>query len=194
MKKVIIASFGLLATVMMLATTAQAQSDQATTDEYGTKEILRSSAVNGERRVPFYAIAREDVTARALKSFHKFFTNYTNLQWYRYGKSYLATLNEGPMDTKALFTKNGSMLYTLSFGQEKDLPADVRKMIKGNYVDYTIGRVLKVTSDHQTVWVVNLQDREHIVIVKANDLAFEEMERYPISTLKSRKGRVIIPQ
>jgi hypothetical protein len=118
------------------------------------------------------------VNASINKTFEQFFKNVSHLRWYQVGKNFLAKFIQNDQENRALFTKNGYLVYHISYGAEKHLPSEVRKLIKSSYFDYSIETILKVFQDNRTVWVVNLVDDKNWVIVKVEDGEMEEVKTY----------------
>ena len=117
------------------------------------------------------------VPSKVVRSFQLSFKNITP-EWYALGKNYLVKFTMDGQPGHAVFGKNGFMLYSICRGSEKDLPTDVRRLVKSNYIEYTITRVTKARSNDRTGWIVNLQDDKSLVIVKVVDREMEELEHY----------------
>src|SRR5688572_33493839 len=66
------------------------------------------------------------VSAKLNKSFNLFFKDATNLRWYEINKKFLVKFIQNDQENRALFTKNGQMIYHICYGTEKFLPFDVR--------------------------------------------------------------------
>jgi hypothetical protein len=79
---------------------------------------------------------------------------------------------------KALFQKNGSIVYHLTYGYEKNLPEDVRKLVKGNYVEYEILNAINVEQDNRNIWVINVQNDKKLVVVRVEGGQLEEVYNY----------------
>jgi len=144
------------------------------------------------------AIPVNEVSPKALRSFDKSFKDITAPQWYALDKrSYLATFtSKDGRSSRALFGKNGYMYYTIHFGNEKSLPKEERRLVKSNYVDYTIGRVSEVSADGQKAWIVNLQDDNDLVVARVTNGAIDELAHYQthLKERKHKKSKVIIPE
>jgi hypothetical protein len=95
--------------------------------------------------------------------FEKAYKNAENIQWFHNGNGYLAMFDLGGMKAHASFSKNGYWYYDARFGTETDLPPSVRKQVKWNYVDYTIGKATEVNVAGQKAWVVNVSDINNLV-------------------------------
>ena len=117
------------------------------------------------------------VSAKVNKAFGHFFKNATHLRWYEIDKKFLVKFIQNDQENRALFTKTGQLVYHISYGTEQHLPADVRHLIKSNYYDQSITRVLKVNQDSRNIWVVSLEDAKDYVMVRVEDMELEETQR-----------------
>jgi hypothetical protein len=135
------------------------------------------------------------VNTKVARLFEKAYKNAENIQWFHNGNGYLAMFDLGGMKAHASFGKNGYWYYDARFGTETDLPPSVRKQVKSNYVDYTIGKATEVNVGGQKAWVVNVSDINNLVLVRIMDGALEELARYETHTKEpNRKARIVVPQ
>lgn len=119
-----------------------------------------------------------NVNEKISKSFAKQFKDAENARWFIVNKNFLVKFITGDQSNNALFTKNGTMIYHISYGVEKHLPADLRRTVKSNYVDFEIPRVIKVTEANREIYVVNVEDKSNLILVRIEDGAMEEVGRY----------------
>jgi len=117
------------------------------------------------------------ISARVNKAFSQFFQNASNLRWYEIDKKFLVKFIQNDQENRALFTKNGQMIYHISYGTEKHLPFEVRKLVKSTYYDQSITRVLKVNQDKRNIWVVSMEDAKDHIMVRVEDMELEETQR-----------------
>jgi hypothetical protein len=127
---------------------------------------------------PVTVTAKTDVTKAVTKSFEESFKDATNTQWYKLNKKYMADFMMKDQQNRALFQKNGAIIYHLTYGFEKDLPDDVRKLVKSNYVDYNITRAINVQQENRNIWVINMEDSKKIILVRVEEGALEEVGNY----------------
>ncbi len=118
-----------------------------------------------------------NVSARVNKSFNQYFKGASYQRWYQLDKNFLVKFIQNEQENRALFTKNGSLIYHISYGTEKHLPANVRGLVKSNYYDQNITRVLKVNQDKRNIWVISMEDAKDIVMVRVEDMELEETQR-----------------
>ena len=121
--------------------------------------------------------ATTNVSAKVEKAFSKRFPRSSNMRWYQMDKNYLVKFIQDDQENKALFTKGGSLVYQIKYGEEKNLPTDVRSMIKSTYFDQSITRVLQVNQDRRNIWVVSMEDPKNYIWVRVEDNEMEETQR-----------------
>ena len=118
------------------------------------------------------------VSSKVLNTFAGMFKNAVDVRWYEVDQKFLAKFKQNGRETNALFDTKGTMLYTISYGNEKHLPADVRRLVRSNYFDYEVIYTAEVNSLAKIAWVVKLEDSNSIIIVKIFDGEMEETENY----------------
>jgi hypothetical protein len=79
---------------------------------------------------------------------------------------------------RALFEKNGALVYHISFGFEDNLPGDVKQLVQDNYGDYYIKRAINVEQGDRNIWVINMENNKKLVIVRVEDGSLEEVGNY----------------
>lgn len=118
------------------------------------------------------------VNAKLAKSFTAEFKDAVGIKWYKLNKNYLATFISGDMDNHALYRKNGFLIYNIGYGKEKNLPKEVRALVKSKYYDYKITSILKVNQDNREVWIVNMQGDKKLIIARVEDGVMDEYHSY----------------
>ena len=114
---------------------------------------------------------------RIWKGFSSYFSYAENPRWYTANKNYLVKYMIYDEQNRALFTKKGNLIYNISYGYEKSLPEELRKLIKSAYYDYDITRAIKITEGGREIWVVNLETTETLILVRVEDEEMEEVQK-----------------
>ena len=112
------------------------------------------------------------------KAFRKAFPGAQNMTWYEMNKNYLVKFIENDMKHHVLFTKNGIITYDISFGTEKDLPADMHAKIRDSYNEYNIYKVTNIKQDGRNIWVINLENMKHFSLVRLEEEEMEEVQKF----------------
>lgn len=117
------------------------------------------------------------ISAKINKAFNQFFAGATNLRWYEIDKKFLVKFIMNDQENRALFTKNGQLVYHITYGTEGFLPKDVRHLVKTKYYDQKITRVLKVNQNDRNIWVISMEDAKDIIMARVEDMELEETQR-----------------
>ena len=172
MKQFIISRLSNLLAYFLLGNMAIAQQANGPRDYNDNTEIF-ANVFNANTAAPVPVVSE-----KALKSFQSSFKNYAGANWYQVGKHFLATFEADGKKQKALFTKNGAMIYSIAYGFEKDLPAELRKQIKSNYFDQTIGMAIEVNENNRTIWVVRIEDEKTTTTLRLENGEMEEVQKF----------------
>ena len=172
MKQFIISRLSNLFAYFLLGNLAYAQQASGPRDYNDNTEIF-ANVFNANTAAPVPVVSE-----KALQSFSKSFKNHVSANWYQVGKHFLATFEENGKKQKALFNKNGAMIYSIAYGFEKDLPADLRKQIKSNYYDQSISMAIEVNENNRTIWVVRLEDETTTTTVRLENGEMEEVQKF----------------
>jgi hypothetical protein len=127
------------------------------------------------------------VYENVLTEFQKHFANAENVRWYNIDRDYLAKFTIGSMEHRALLNRRGNLLYKISYGKEKHLPANIRKSIKSNYVEFLITAATLVEEANRNIWVINLEDNTHYVTIRVEDSEIEEIRKYDRADLPEKQ-------
>lgn len=127
---------------------------------------------------PVTVTTTSNVNKAVSKSFQSAFKDATNTQWYKVNRNYLATFITNDQKNRALFQKNGYLIYHITYGKENNMPDDVRKLVKSNYVDYNITSAINVQESGRNIWVVNLETDKKLILARVEDGALEEVGNY----------------
>jgi hypothetical protein len=119
-----------------------------------------------------------NINAKVLNAFNKSFEPVSNLNWSKVGKNFLAVFTADGKTKRAMFTKKGGLVYSISYGNEKDLSPENRKLVKSTYFDYSITSAIEVKEDNRIVWIVRLEDADKMIIVRLENGEMEEMKHY----------------
>jgi hypothetical protein len=71
--------------------------------------------------------------------------------------------------TRVFFDKKGHARYTIAYYGEKELPADVRAIVKPVYYDYQILSVEEVKLNGKSIYLIDLQDSSTLKTVRVAD-------------------------
>lgn len=95
---------------------------------------------------------------RAAREFSKRHGEGRNETWYKLPAGYLAEFKEGSIQDKAVFDRTGGWLYSIREYSEKELPGEVRGLVKSTYYDFSITWVKEVSQYQALTYVVHIEN------------------------------------
>jgi len=129
--------------------------------------------------LPTVTVTSETIVNKEIdRAFKKAFPNAQLLDWYEMNKMFLVKFIQNDMKHHALFTQKGYLKYDMSFGNEKNLSDKIRNEIQNAYNEYNISYVTNVKEAGRNIWVVNLENLKHLVLVRYENGELEETYRY----------------
>ncbi len=142
--------------------------------------IAITSGVYAQEQIlpPVTVTTTSNVNNAVSKSFQSTFKDATKTQWYKVDRDYLASFMANDQKNHALFTKKGYLIYHITYGQEKNMPDDIRKIVKTSYLDYNITSAINVKEAGRDIWVVNLETDKKLILARVEDGELEEVGNY----------------
>lgn len=113
-----------------------------------------------------------------LDEFDKQFIGAENVSWEKVQDNYLAKFSLGDIKKRVLLNPKGKLVYEITYGTEKHLPAHLRKYFKRRYVESTITSVIFVEEAGRSICVVNMEDDSRYIIVRVENDEIEEVGNY----------------
>ena len=110
----------------------------------------------------------KDIHVRALKDFQVRFNDAINVVWYTYGDGFMSYFKKDGYGDRAFYNNKGRWQYSVIFYGEDQLPEDVRAAVKSSYFDLAISIVEEVQTNDGKVYIVYLEDKSNIRILKAS--------------------------
>jgi hypothetical protein len=150
MKKLIIPFLlsGLILTIGVKTASAQIQ----------LKEVTISSAPT-----------KATVSKQVSDSFASLFKGAEEPKWFEADKNYVVDFILNNQVNKAEFTRKGHLVYHMAFGNEKQMPVDIRTIVKSKYFDFAINSTVKVSYQEKSAWIVNVEDTEQFFVLRVVD-------------------------
>lgn len=118
------------------------------------------------------------VSHKLTKIFNDDFKDAVSPAWYKLNKNYLVYFIADDMNNRALYRKNGHMVYNFRYGFEKHLPADVKEAVKAAFNNYDITSAINVQQDNRNIWLVNLQDWDKLIIARVEKGKMDDVAEY----------------
>src|SRR5882757_8626655 len=84
--------------------------------------------------------------------------------------------------TRVFYDNKGRVRFTIDYYGEKELPREIRAIVKPVYYDYVITAVQEVKADSKSVYYVSLQDSSKLITIRVVDGEMElvqSLNRFP---------------
>ncbi len=117
------------------------------------------------------------VSQKVAESFASLFKGAESPKWFIADKDYVVDFILNNQVNKAEFTKKGRLVYHMAFGNETQMPADVRTIVKSKYFDFKINSAVKITYDEKSAWIVNIEDNDHFLVVRVVDGVMDVVDK-----------------
>ncbi len=118
------------------------------------------------------------IRRRIQESFAGYFASATGQNWTMAGHNFHCSFSTNGIPASVLFDKNGHLIYAITYGEEKDMPSAVRKIVKRVYYDYVITLAMEVKQNKKDVWVVNMKNNSTYITVRIEDGEMEQVEQF----------------
>jgi hypothetical protein len=128
--------------------------------------------------------AKSVVSAKVTDAFKGKFKNAINPRWYSMDKNYLVKFITKDQKNSALYDKKGDLIYHLTYGGEKHLPAQTLSLLRDQYRTLKVVSAIHVDQSQRSIWVVNMEVGKDLVLARVEDDQVEEVERQTNATVK----------
>jgi len=117
------------------------------------------------------------VSQKVAEAFASLFKGAEAPKWYKSDQNYVVDFIMNNQVNKAEFTKKGYLVYHMAFGNEKQMPTDIRTIIKSKYFDFTINSTVRITYNEKSAWIVNIEDSGHFLVLRVVDGVMDVVDK-----------------
>jgi hypothetical protein len=173
MKKFLFAlsvGFTSLAAISNCAYAQNAAKPVAFNDSKNFKSTIRNmAALESPAFIGTYVPDVKDINVKAIKDFNARFNGANNAMWFSDRNGFSTYFVKDGFGDRAFYDKKGHWQYSLIYYSEDKLPRDVRATVKSTYFDMSITLVEEVQTTEAKVYIIHLEDKANIKILKVND-------------------------
>lgn len=124
------------------------------------------------------SLVESRVSQMALDAFKNSYKNVTYSKWYRIRLNYLVYFKVNENVSRALYDARGNLVSSFFYGSEKDLPIEVKNIVKMKYPDYSINSTIEVFQFDKQFWVINLDNDKNLLSVGVENGFIQLISRY----------------
>lgn len=133
--------------------------------------------------LPSVTITASSLPDRVLKSFSRLYDDASNVRWLQIEDRYLVKFDQNDMKHNAVYLKGGYLVYHVGYGFEKNLPEDIKSIVRSVYDDYSFGSVFDVEQSDRRMWIVNLLNPKNIITARIENGDLQEIARLQNSSV-----------
>jgi hypothetical protein len=122
-----------------------------------------------------------ELNQKATRDFKKTFRDVNNEKWYTIKNGFLAEFSLNTTKNRVVYDKKGNWKYTVSYYDEKNLPAEIKAIVKPAYYDYSISRVEEVHANDQIIYIVHVQNDSRLKTIRVCEGEMDLIEDLPKS-------------
>ena len=116
----------------------------------------------------------KDFNSKAIRDFQTRFQKVDNAKWYSDQNGFMSYFIKNGYGNKVFYDRKGHWQFSLILYAEDQLPVDLRASVKSRYFDLAITLIEEVQTNDGMVYIVHLEDKSNIKILKLSKDA--EME------------------
>lgn len=121
------------------------------------------------------------VNEKVTNSFNQLFKDAAAPQWLEVNKRFVVNFILNDQKNKAVFTKNGDLVYHLAYGTAQNVPDNFANRVKREFPDYMITSAVKVATDEVKLWILNLESSTKIMVIRVTDDDINVIDKFPKS-------------
>lgn len=121
------------------------------------------------------------VNEKVTNSFNQLFKDATAPQWLEVNKRFVVNFILNDQKNRAVFTKNGDLVYHLTYGTAENVPDNFTNRVKRQFPDYMITSAVKVATDEVKLWILNLENSKKIIVIRVTDDDINVIDKFPKS-------------
>jgi hypothetical protein len=122
-----------------------------------------------------------EVNQKAMRDFKQTFKDINNEKWYSIKNGYLAEFSSNASKNRVVYDKKGNWKFTVSYYEEKNLPTEIRAIVKPVYYDYTISRIEEVHTNDKIIYLVHVQNDSRLKTLRVCEGEMDLIEDLPKS-------------
>lgn len=118
------------------------------------------------------------VNAKALRDFKRNYPKVESVKWFGIQNGYQAKFSLDGINHLVTYNRKGNWQYTILYYEEKNLPLEVRSIVKRVYYDYRITGIEEIHESEQAIYVVHIEDKSTWKKIMVHDGEMQILEEF----------------
>ena len=111
----------------------------------------------------------KDFNSKAVRDFQTRFQKVENALWFSDQNGFMSYFIKDGYGNRVFYDRKGHWQFSLILYSENQLPADLRASVKARYFDWAITLIEEVQTSYGMVYIVHLEDKFNIRIVRLSN-------------------------
>jgi hypothetical protein len=128
--------------------------------------IIAMTVLDNPAYLGTFAADTKNINAKATKDFRTRFANTGNAMWFSDAEGFVSYFIKDGYEDRAFYDKKGRLIYSQIFYGENKLSRDIKVLVRSFYSEFAIYGVEEVQTTDDLVYIIHLEDKSRIRIVK----------------------------
>lgn len=103
-------------------------------------------------------VYRNNISIRAVRHFKDTYPKALDEQWYVIQRGFMAKFRVDGINVRSDYDQHGNWLYTIRYLYEKQLPREVRRIVRSNYLDYEISSAEEIQVNRDFIYLLHIHE------------------------------------
>ena len=109
-----------------------------------------------------------EVNEKVIKAFNETFSEAENVKWQERANLFQADFKISEIAVRAIYADDGSLLQTVRYYTEKNLPSNILAKVKTRYENKQVFGVTEIVNDNEVSFHIVLKDEKHWYWIKSD--------------------------
>lgn len=111
-----------------------------------------------------------EINSKVMKSFRKSYSAVSMVEWFEVDNLYVARFKDKGKSIKVYYTPKGEEFAVVSTYDEKQMPSEIRKLVKSTYYDFTITQIIEIGVEGKIAYLVQMTDEYTLLTIRILDM------------------------
>lgn len=109
-----------------------------------------------------------EVNEKVIRAFNETFSEAENVKWQEMENLFQADFKISEIAVRAIYADDGSLLQTVRYYTEKNLPSNILAKVKTRYKDKQLFGITEIVNDNEVSFHIVLRDEKHWYWIKSD--------------------------
>lgn len=130
----------------------------------------------------------EELPLKVSNAFKSTFKDAKEPRWFHPNRNYVVTFLMDDIKHNALFSKNGYLIYHISYGNESTIPEDMQAQVEDQFEGYSIIAAINVRQNGRNIWFITGEGKKDFLNVSIEEGVMSEPTRVKRYATKPTKA------